>query len=54
MTGREIQEIAFADFDLWVSIQDEETQALGSDEQATLYAVDEAWHNAVRDCVEVQ
>lgn len=54
MTGLEIQEISFAFFDMWISMQDAKTQELGADEQAALYAADKAWHDAVRDCVDIQ
>lgn len=47
MNAADIQAMAYADFDLWASMQDEETQELPLDEQAFLYGADEAWHLAV-------
>lgn len=50
MTGADIQEKAFADFNLWISMQDEVIQDLSGEDQAELYAADIAWHEAVREC----
>lgn len=46
----DIQAMAFADFELWISFQDEATQNMPNDELAPLYAADEAWHRAVDEC----